>query len=256
MPSKIRTKLEKNIMTIAKKLNIFTLNDAAILTEKQKAELIPVLEVLVSKKYLRQEEENYIYIPKVLKEAAKSVSKTDNDSMIQSLPFIPQKPKEIYLKSINQLDGFVDYFFAPKPIKDRIQKIFKVLKASQGLKGKKLLKTLKEHEMSIDTYRKYKNEIHQNGLVNLVGSKMQEPGEIFYFYKEYYLSPKGLTSEEARELAIQRFERLIKIRLNRSKITNERTMRKWLNMEYSQAQIKKFREYNFSEFDTDKMFSE
>ena len=65
-----------------------------------------------------------------------------------------------------------------------------------------------------------------------------------------------MTSEEARELAIQRFERLIKIRLNRSKITNERTMRKWLNMEYSQEQIKKFREYNFSEFDTDKMFSE
>lgn len=110
--------------------------------------------------------------------------------------------------------------------------------------------------MPLSSYKRYKREIEENGLVNLVGDSMQEPREIFYFFKEYYLSLKGLSAIETRELAIQRFERLIKMHLNRSKITHHDTMLKWLQQEYSKEEIKKLREYNYSEFDTDKMFKE
>lgn len=131
-----------------------------------------------------------------------------------------------------------------------------MLKETQGLRGSKLSQVLKKHEMSIKAYRRYKKEICQNGLVNLVGNDSAEPGEIYYFFKEYYLSPKKLNIDEARELAIQRFERLIKMQLNRGKITTAWTMYKRLKQEYTIEQIEKFRNYNFSEFDTEKMFEE
>mgnify|MGYP004453509111 FL=1 len=57
-------------------------------------------------------------------------------------------------------------------------------------------------------------------------------------------------------MAIQRFERLIKMQLNRGKITTARTMYKRLKQEYTIEQIEKFRNYNFSEFDAEKMFEE
>ena len=59
--------LTKNIKTIAKKLNIFTLDDIEVLTGKTKIEILPVLEILVSKKRLKYENETYIYIPRKAK---------------------------------------------------------------------------------------------------------------------------------------------------------------------------------------------
>ena len=105
-------------------------------------------------------------------------------------------------------------------------------------------------------YLKYKREISENGLVNLVGSSTREPGEIYYFFKEYYLSPKQLTIIDARELAIQRFERLIKMRINRNRVTRAKVMLRWVQQEYTPEQIEKFRNINFSEFDTEKIFQE
>ena len=247
--------LTKNIETISKKLNIFTLDDIEVLTEKPKIEILPVLEILVSKKRLKYENETYIYIPRTVQQKTqKAENKTE--SFIHSLPFRPDKPKKVFLKNINQLDGFVDYFFATKSIKDRIKRIFTTLKQAQGLKGEALYKILRENNMPFKSYLKYKKEIAQNGLVNLLSPYMQEPGEIFYFYKQYYLSPKKLCRDDARELAIQRFEKLIKMHLNRGKITSAETMDKWLKKEYTKEQIKKFREINYSEFDAENMYKE
>ena len=63
------------------------------------------------------------------------------------------------------------------------------------------------------------------------------------------LQAKGLSIDDARELCIKRFENLIKIHLNRCKITSAKTMYRWLLDEYTESQIAKFRMLNFSKFD-------
>lgn len=248
--------LEKQIEIIAKKLNIFTLDDIEVLLEKSKLELIPCLEYLISKKILKNDGNCYIYITPKIKSIKNEQVDNNKDSLIHCLPFRPKRPKEIYLRNINEMDGFVDYFFAPQYVKDRIKTMFKVIKEAQGKNGNKLKEILDKNNVSMDRYKKYKYEFTNNGLVNVLGKTTREPGEIFYFYKEYYLSPKQLSSNDAWELAIQRFEKLIKLRLNRSKITPPKTMYGWLKQEYTTEQIEKFRNYNFSEFDTEKLFHE
>lgn len=248
--------IERQIEIVAKKLSIFTFNDLEVLLEKSKLELIPSLEFLVSKNILKHEDNSYIFIPPKIKVNKSQESNNQENSLIHCLPFKTKKPKEVYLRNINEMDGFVDYFFAPQYVKNRIKTMFKVIKEAQGKKGNKLKEILDKNNVSMWQYKKYKYEFTNNGLVNVLGTSIQEPGEIFYFYKEYYLSPKQLSSNEAWELAIQRFEKLIKLRLNRSKITPPKTMYGWLKQEYTTKQIEKFRNYNFSEFDTEKLFHE
>lgn len=169
-----------------KKISIFTLNDLEVLLEKPRLELIPSLEFLVSKKILKQENNSYIFIPPKNKVIKAEEPNNQENSLVHCLPFRPKKPKEIYLRNINKMDGFVDYFFAPKYIKDRIKTMFKVIKEAQGKKGNKLKEILNKNNVSMDKYKKYKYEFTNNGLVNVLGKSTQEPGEIFYFYKEYF----------------------------------------------------------------------
>ena len=256
MKRKKKSKLEKSIELIAKKKSIFTLNDIEVLVEKTKLEIIPVLNLLISKKRIKQDGETYIFIPPKAKKVENKEEGLPVDSLIHTLPFRPVRPKEVYLRNINQMDGFIDYFFSTPATKRRIKRILKLLKDAHGKKGVELEKILKEHNTILKTYQNFKKDVSDNGLKNLVGATTQEPGEIFCFYKEYYLSPMGLTSIEAWELAIQRFEKLIKMRLNRSRITRHDTMLKWVKKEFSQEQIEKFKNYNFSEFDVENMFKE
>lgn len=115
---------------------------------------------------------------------------------------------------------------------------------------------MKKENITYTKYTRFKNEISKNGLANLVGTETREPGEIYYFFKEYYLSPKQYTAVEARELAIQRLERLIKIKINRAKVTTAKTMLRWVHKEFYQKRIEKLRNINFSKFDTEKIFKE
>lgn len=257
IPRQKKTVLEKNIETAIKKLSIFTLSDLEILLEKSKIEIIPILEKMISKHIIKDNGDSYTYIPASNKSKVKHTQSANTyESLHKMLPFRVKKPKEIFLRNINELDGFVDYFFAPPSVKVNIKNMFKILKQTQGKSGKALDIALKNANISLSKYTRFKNEISKNGLVNLVGSETREPGEIYYFFKEYYLSPKQYTIVEARELAIQRFERLIKIKINRAKITSAKTMSNWIHKEYSKKQIKKFRNINFSQFDTEKMFKE
>ena len=240
----------RNIESVFKKLNIFTIEDLEMLTEKTKLEIIPVLERYIEKNKLKQENETYTYIYKSATEKKPKVKKEKDPSYeMHTLPFKVVRPRTTFVKNLNELDGFVDYFFATPKIKKRIKTIFKILKETQNYGEKRLLQVLQKNDLTIEKYNYYKNEISQNGLVNLVGESTKEPGEIYYFFKEYYLSPKGLSIDDARELGIKRFENLIKIHLNRCKITSAKTMYRWLLEEYTESQIAKFRMLNFSKFD-------
>lgn len=255
-PREKKRKLEKDIEIVIKKLNIFTINDMEILLEKPKLEIVPILEKLVSKNILKNDGNSYIYVPPAQKSKKKSSGKDSSENLIQTLPFQPKRPKEVYLRHINEIDGFVDYFFAPPKVKNNIKTMLKILKETHGLKGNKLKAVLEKYNITMKKYVRFKNEISKNGLVNLVGSDTREPTEIYYFFKEYYLSPKQYSAAEARELAIQRLERLIKMKINRGRITSVKTMNRWVQEEFTQKQIEKFRNINFSEFDTEKIFKE
>ena len=53
MARKKKQILELQIETIAKKMNIFSLNDIEVLLEKNKVEIIPILEKMVNKNKLK-----------------------------------------------------------------------------------------------------------------------------------------------------------------------------------------------------------
>ncbi len=111
-------------------------------------------------------------------------------------------------------------------------------------------KVVKDYGISIRSYYVYKKEILTNGLSNLALSKRKtEPGEIFYFFKEYYLSPKKYSAAEARQLAINKFEQMTGIDMFCSVVSSSSTMYKKLLQEYSSEDIQKYRTPNFSEFD-------
>lgn len=253
-----KSNLEIKIEKIARKLNIFQAEDIEILTEASKTDIVSTIEKMVSKGILKSDKNSYIFIPKMSKSKNKQENSNPRNSecSFKVLPFRPKKPKEIYLRHINEMDGFVDYFFATQARKNKIKRILSILKETHGVCKKKRTEILKKYKMAEDTFTRYKNDISKNGLVNLVGKGEHEPGEIFYFFKEYYLSTKKYTAEESRELAILRFERLIGARINRNKIMLAHWMLKRLKKEYKKDEIEKYRTPNFSEFDVEKLFHE
>lgn len=67
MTRKKATKLEIKIITIAKKLKTFTVDDIEVLTECSKFEVAEMLELLVHKNKLKESDGYYVYIPQKLK---------------------------------------------------------------------------------------------------------------------------------------------------------------------------------------------
>lgn len=268
--AKNNKKIGNDIIKIAKKLNIFTVQELEVLLEKPAVEIIPVVENLVKQKVIKKEDNSYIFVQI---ESIFPLQQTDNKPVkqkynynreykdrlpLKTLPFKPEKPKEIYFRHINEMEGFKEYFFAPQPRKDYIKNIMRILKEAHFLKGKALEKFLKANKMTVSKYNKIKSDIVLNGLKTLLEKrrKPQEPVEIYYFFKEYYLSPVKLSAEDSRELAIQRFERLTNMHIGREYIRKSCTMLKILQTEYSDDDIEKFRNPNFSEFDVENMFHE
>ena len=258
--SKKEQRVRNKILTVARKKNIFTFSELVVLTEQNKIHLTTTLEKMVKKNELKVDNDTYTYIPPKPKVVKKdSEDKLFEPSLIKTLPFKVTKPKEIYLRHINEMEGFQDYFFATQNKKDRVIKILTLLKEAHGLKDAKLEKVLKKHKVTKNVYNSYKLDIERNGLKSILGSVhayRREPMEIFYFFKEYYLTPKKLTSEEARELAIRKLERITGVRFNREYITDARKYYKWMKLEYTNEQIQKFRNVNFSEFDVENMYHE
>lgn len=105
---------------------------------------------------------------------------------MHTLPFKVVRPRETFVKNLNELDGFVDYFFATPVTKKKIKGIFKLLKETQNYGEKRLLQILKKHDISLKTYNYYKKEISQmydkalSGLVQR--PKRQEGLEYNYAY--------------------------------------------------------------------------
>lgn len=263
-------KLGSEIIKIAKKLNIFTIRDVEVLLEKPAIEIIPIVEGLIKQKIINKDDNSYTYIqtenifPLSQSETKPTKQKYNynreyKDRLpLKTLPFKPEKPKEIYFRHINEMEGFKEYFFSPQPRKDYIKNIMQILKVAHNLKGKKLENFLKENNMTVSHYKKLKLDISLSGLKTLLYKrrKPQEPVEIYYFFKEYYLSPVQLSAMDSRELAIQRFERLTGMNICRDHIRQSDYMLQMLKTEYSKEDIERYRNPNFSEFDVENMFHE
>lgn len=67
MARKKATKLEIKIITIAKKLKTFTVDDIEVLTECSKFEVAEMLELLVHRNKLKESDGYYVYIPQKLR---------------------------------------------------------------------------------------------------------------------------------------------------------------------------------------------
>ncbi|MBR1425023.1 hypothetical protein IJ579_05630 [bacterium] len=268
--AKNNKKIESEITKIAKKLNIFTIQDIEVLLEKPAIEIIPIVESLVKQKIIKKDNNSYIYIQaenifplqqtetKPTKQKYNYNREYKDRLPLKTLPFKPEKPKEIYFRHINEMEGFKEYFFSPQPRKDYVKNIMRILKAAHNLRGKKLENFLKENNMTVSKYKKLKLDIALRGLRPLLNKKLnpQEPAEIYYFFKEYYLSPVRLSAKDSRELAIQRFERLTNMNICRDHIRQSKYMLAILQTEYSKEDIEKYRNPNFSEFDVENMFHE
>lgn len=257
--------LKDEIIKIAKKLSIITVHDIEVLLERPPLEIIPAIETLIGKGYLKKEENSYIYIkdikplpvPSSGNKSKNNHNKKYKDRLpLKVLPFKPQKPKEIYFRHINEMEGFKEYFFAPQKVKDYIKNIMRILRTAHNLKYKKLREFLKENNLTVSAYEKLKTDIAVSGLRTLLGRKRnaQEPAEVYYFFKQYYLSPVKLSAEDSRELAIQKLERITGMRIGREYIRIHDVMLKDLKEEYTKEEIEKFRTPNFSEFDVENMF--
>ncbi len=240
----------KILIKIAKKLGVFKAEDIETLTGYSKVEVTLLLEKLVLRKILKVENDVFTLIPQDEKPKRKT---SDILSERKVLAFLVKKPKEVYFKRINDIVGYHEFYFAPIRIKNHIKKMLTVLKEAHGLSVEKQKEIFKRHGTSLKSYRKFRDEISQNGFINILSKYDYEPGEIYYFFKEYYLSIRRYTEDEAWELAIKRFERMLpqNIVVNRQNISSAQRMHNRLRKEYKGEGIEKFRKVNFSEFEVE-----
>ncbi len=251
-----KRELKKKILTIAKKMNICTVDDIEILTGCLHFEVEKMLYEFTQKGVLEKKNDCYIYTPTTLEKekAIKENLKIQEDLLINDkpFPFKPIIPREVYFRKITDIEGYNNYFFASASTKARIQKMMQIMREVHGLDSYEREIALKKFKVSPKTFNNYRREFLRNGFKNVptLGGKATPP-EVYFFFKEFYLSYRRYTMEEARKLAIEKFKKLYNLKAIDRKVEPAKVLYRRVLREYSKTEIKKYRMANFSEFDLD-----
>ena len=264
--------LDKKIEKAAKKLNIFNIDDIANIIEASKKDIMVSLNNLIDKGIIKNHSDGFIVIPPkptTVYYSPNYIPEEDNDNnnkkdsskdkeldiLIKNLTPELTNPQEIYIKHFGEIEGYYKYFFAPLEVREKILFILQSLKSTQDMSDEIINDYCYENGLIFDSYKKAAELLPRKGFsLFLPEYTLEDPIEIYEFFKAFYLAPYGLSAKEALELAHERFEKyIIDAEVNWEYFKGPwYYLRKVVN-DYSIPSIRKMRRYNYSEFDFDSM---
>ena len=262
--------LDKQIEKAAKKLNIFNIDDLANIVEAKKKDIVASLDKLIEKGIIKKHSDGFIVIPKdeigVYYSPNFTPEKVENNSdnksekekelgfLIEHLTLKTADPKEIYIKYFTDIEGYYKFFFAPEEVRRKIIFILKSLKTTQSYSNDLINDYCYENGIILDGYKKAAELLPTRGFsLFLPEYQLEEPLELYEYFKEFYLAPYGLSAKDALDLAHKKLEDYINADVDWEGFKGVfYYLRKVVN-DYSVENIRNLRKYNYSEFDFESM---
>lgn len=193
------------LLKLAKNLNKFSFDELLIISEESEEVVQSFLNESIENKNIRRASEGqfvFISLPdklkKPIKNKPKSVNKTFNPKSIEDI-INPLTQKKEYERFMNE----------PEYSQRKILKYLLVLKAAKGLKGNALINFIKiwnkrypDYQTSPTSFILNKKRYLKDGLEGLLkpkpynSNKSGIPDDLYYRFRELYLSPKGLSADQ------------------------------------------------------------
>ncbi len=254
---KRKNKTDLKIEKIAKKLGVFTLNDIQTLMDESITKILKSLDFLTFRNIIKKEEDCYIYVaPKPRTATKKKIAKPKNedDFFIEATEPKVKTPRQVYIKKFGHLKGFIHFFFSDLYERKKVIEQLKLLKDAEKYTGGRLQEFLNKKKVSLSKYNKLKAGVTLYGFEYILdGHMLEEPIEVYNYFKEYYLSPLCLNEKQALMLAISKFSRLIDVKIPMECYSSYTHYLNKLRHEYRKDEIIKFRTYNFSKIDVESL---
>lgn len=224
--------MKEQILKLAKRLNKFTPDDIERMTGYAEKEIFEVLEEFVERKQIKKLSKNrYVF------EKSYFVGKLNVSGYLPEGIGLTQEDIEEYKNADRYARKYAD-------------KYIRILESSNGLRGKELDLFIEEWNLKNPSAKISAARIHtmrrkllQEGIRGLLGKnykaltdrkKLNET--IYVYFREFFLSPKLLTSNQALNLAVKKYLEDYP-NFNLSTLAQATTYRKRLRAEYTVEEI-------------------
>lgn len=226
----------EKILKLAKRLQKFTPDDIEIISAYTQSEILEILDELVERNQIKKVSgDKYIFI------------KSYFVGKLKVADYTPQgiELTQNYIKAYREADRYA------KKVAD---KYLKVLSSSNGLNGKELKQFVEKWnaenpaiKTSVTRINAARKKLLEEGIKGLLGKTFKVLSErkkvnekIYVYYREFYLSPKMLSSTQALNLALKKYlEECPDFDL--STLAQHRTYQKRLRSEYTLKEISFYR---------------
>ncbi len=235
----MKYQIKTKILSLAKNLNQFSINDILVMLDIEKKEAQKCLLQLEEDFCIKRNgEEKYLYIKNISLSKQKSVKILDPISLFNN-------DEELNI-----------YNSCPPNVKKRIDKYMLLMKLTKGVIGNELISLLRkigeqspEYSIGYVAFKKNQREYLAHGLKALIPRYVRisynkiEP-EIYEYFKKIYLHPQRYSVAKCIEL-IKENENF-----KNAQIPDNKTLKKNLKKEYNAEYIKqmRFRDFTLPEF--------
>ena len=190
---------------LAKNLNKFSFDELLIISEESEDVVNAFLDEAVENTSIRQVSENqfvFISLPDKLKKPIKNKPKAANKV------FNPKSIEDI-INPITQKNEYEIFMNEPEYSQRKILKYLLIFKAARDLKGNALINFIKlwnrrypDYQTSPTSFILNKKKYLKDGIEGIIkpkpynSNKSEIPDDLYYRFRELYLSPKGLSAEQ------------------------------------------------------------
>jgi len=231
--------MKEQILKLAKRLNNFTVDDLQIITGKSEDEMIDCLEDLIETGQIK-------------KLSGKSYT------FVKSLNIQPFTRSSGFPRLINLTDDDIEEYNATtQEERKSADKYLKLIEASNGLRGKQLVRfvdqwnlknpTMKTSVTAINVARK---KLLEGGIKGILGKNLDrlrarkivfEP--VYDYFKEFYMSPKMLSAAACLDMAVEKYMETDPY-FDKSTLAKPQTYRKRVQQDYTVEEVN-FRRSNY-----------
>lgn len=229
---------------LAKNLNKFSFDELLIISEESEDAVKAFLDESVENNNIRQVGEDqfvFISLPDKLKRLIKIKPKAANKV------FNPKSIEDI-INPITQKNEYKIFMNEPEYSQRKILKYLLIFKAARDLKGNALINFIKlwnkrypDYQTSLTSFILNKKKYLKDGIEGIIkpkpynSNKSEIPDDLYYRFRELYLSPKGLSAEQCLVIINQENPDLEFI------VPSRKSFSRRLSKEFSTSEIEYYR---------------
>lgn len=229
---------------LAKNLNKFSFDELLIISEESEDIVQDFLNESVKSNNIKQVSEDqfvFISLPDTLKKPVKNKPKAANKV------FNPKSIEDI-INPITQKNEYEIFMNEPEYSQRKILKYLLIFKAARDLKGNALINFIKlwnrrypDYQTSPTSFILNKKKYLKDGIEGIIkpkpynSNKSEIPDDLYYRFRELYLSPKGLSAEQCLVIINQENPDLEFI------VPSRKSFSRRLSKEFSTSEIEYYR---------------